>query len=62
MLLIYVLFRLYNLKDHRELGALMQHEGENYILFKRDLKQLLLNPDTSNLQGGFELSRVKQVR
>ena len=26
------LFRLYNLKDHRELGALMQHEGKNGIL------------------------------
>lgn len=22
-----IIFRLYNLKDHRELGALMQHEG-----------------------------------
>lgn len=27
------LFRLYNLKDHRELGALMQHEGKNWCRF-----------------------------
>lgn len=31
--LLSFLFRLYNLKDHRELGALMQHEGKNWYRF-----------------------------
>ena len=30
MYVFIIIIRLYNLKDHRELGALMQHEGENW--------------------------------